>query len=321
MKRLALACVLAGCTSFEDPDIVVDLRVLAMTAEHPEQVVEVDLSRPPQPSELLAQLVPTRVCALVADPARDRRVRWQMTVCLADRSRCDEELFTPIGGGIADDPETSVTAPEMCATVEPNGNLLGILVATAEGDALAALGGIDYYVQLTARGEDEPAAADQFATKTLRVSPKIPTIRTPNQNPTVERFDVTLDGYEPAPMPLGRCAEQTSPLEVAPGTRIKIEPVELPTTRETYVVPTLDGKVAMFMESPTYQWVADAGGFSRGNSGGTRDAVGNLPELFTEWRAPAARDVSEPTDVRLWFIARDERLGATWYESCVRVVP
>ena len=32
-------------------------------------------------------------------------------------------------------------------------------------------------------------------------------------------------------------------------------------------------------------------------------------------------DPTQPTDVALWVVQRDERLGAHWYESCVRVVP
>ena len=43
--------------------------------------------------------------------------------------------------------------------------------------------------------------------------------------------------------------------------------------------------------------------------------------LFTDWTAPSAKDLDGPTDVSFWFIQRDERLGLTWYEACVRVVP
>ena len=316
MKRLALLCALAGCTSFEDPDIVLDLRVLAMTGEPPEQLVDLDPSAPFEPTELLAQLVPSTMCALVADPRSERRLRWELALCLPDDDQCNPRFRTVLRSGVIDDPDTAPSAQPMCATVEPNANLLGILLEIGEGDPLAVLGGIDYFVELRVRGEDD--TREEVATKSLRVSPRIPAIRTPNTNPTVELFRATLGG-ERLELPLGRCAEQASPLEVAPGTRLTIEPIELPTTRETYVVPTLDGRIATFTESPTYQWRASAGGFSRGGTGGTRDNLGNLPELDTEWRAPAR--VDGVTDVQLWFIVRDERLGATWYESCVRVVP
>ena len=53
---------LAGCGRFQDPNVVVDLRVLAMMATPPDQVIDVDLTGPVMPQDLLAQLVPTEVC-------------------------------------------------------------------------------------------------------------------------------------------------------------------------------------------------------------------------------------------------------------------
>ena len=86
------AAAAAGCGSFQDPNIVVDLRVLALTAEPAEQMLDVDLSKPPDPAALLAQLVPTEVCALIADPGADRRLLWSMTLCpLTSDERCDDE--------------------------------------------------------------------------------------------------------------------------------------------------------------------------------------------------------------------------------------
>ena len=49
---------LVGCGKFQDPNVVVDLRVIAMTASVPEQVIDIDLKNPPPPSQILPQLVP-----------------------------------------------------------------------------------------------------------------------------------------------------------------------------------------------------------------------------------------------------------------------
>ena len=57
------------------------------------------------------------------------------------------------------------------------------------------------------------------------------------------------------------------------------------------------------------------------DSGGPRDFAGNPAPLFTDWRAPNRDDVGEGLDVPFWIVQRDERLGATWYEACLRVVP
>lgn len=338
----SVACALgaAGCASFPDEDVIVDLRIIAMTSDHPEQVIDATPEDLENPVELLEQLVPTEMCALVADPARpatddlpeipERRLRWSMTLCVLNRDeRCDSDVSKEIGSGLtSSDPDTGPRDParprgEMCATIQPDGNLLAIVMEAFEGDSISGLGGIDYGVSLRVGPEGEPPEDDQYAGKTLRVSPRIPAERSANTNPNLERFDASIeeDGSNPTPLLLGRCVDQPAPLEVAPDTRLRIEPIETPVTRETYTVPTLDGMTRTFTESPTYQWLASGGSFSSGSTGGTRDVAGNLPELHTFWRAPDAEEVVEPQLFSLWIVQRDERLGAVWYEACVRVVP
>jgi len=78
VKTVVIAGVLAGCATFEDPNIVIDLRVLGMSATAPEQILDVDLANPPAPETLLAMLQPSMVCALVGDPGNARRLRWSM---------------------------------------------------------------------------------------------------------------------------------------------------------------------------------------------------------------------------------------------------
>ena len=66
MKSLVLVVALTACGSFQDPNTVIDLRMIGAVAEPPEQVVDVDLTMAIDPAALLAQLVPTTVCGLVA---------------------------------------------------------------------------------------------------------------------------------------------------------------------------------------------------------------------------------------------------------------
>ncbi len=324
-RALCLAVLLAGCTSFPDPDLVVDLRVLAIEAQLPEQVVDVDLNDPQMPAELLQQIVPTQVCGLVADPAFERQLRWTLTVCpYGDYYRCDADVFVPIGSGILDDPDTTRGAPELCATVPNNSQLLGVLLYTLKFDALGGLGGIDYMIGLSIGGADADPALDLFASKALRVAPRIPTARRANINPSLDathEMDASLNGAPPEPFALARCADAAPVLSVRAGDTVRFTPIEAAGAREDYVVPTLDGSGRMFTESLTYQWAASGGGFSSGSTGGPRDIAGNAAPLFTDWHAPNARDLSGPTDVALWVIQRDERLGVHWYEGCVHVVP
>lgn len=324
MKKLALLCVLAGCGSFQDPNVVVDLRVLGMKASVPEQVVTVDLANPPDANQVLAQLVDTDVCALISDANFDRDLRWKATLCNLDNDeRCTSDVQEALGEGTWGDPEAASTPPDsFCVHVKADGNLVGIIFDTLQGDTLHGLGGIDYGVSLQVGGVGADESLDLFAAKTLRVSPKIPDDYTANHNPYLDHVEARVgeDGVF-LPIATGRCVDQTDPLVVAPATKIRINPVEPPDVRETYVVPTVDGMSRTFTESITYQWTSTAGSFSDGETGGKRDVTGNPPPLFTDWKAPAAKDLDGPTDVSIWIVQRDERLGVAWYETCVRVVP
>jgi hypothetical protein len=341
----ALAIIaLAGCTTFEDPNIVIDIRALAMHASVPEQVVDIDLNNPPQPADLLQQLRPSTVCMLVADPTNMRRLRWSMTLCpYGDGERCDDDHpQTMIGQGIADDPElgmdpkvcaeaadkiaagdSTATIPDGCgcATVNPDGNLLAVLLDALDNDPLRGFQGLDYEVMLRVGGEDGDPKLDQYAAKGLRLAARIPASREANNNPGLMQLQGQLTGGDPFILPFGRCEETVEPFEMPPDTKLNLLPVELPGAREAYVVPTLDGGSEMFTETLTYQWVANGGGLSSGSTGGPHDAFGNEAPLDTDWTSPGADKVTEPTDFTIWIVQRDERLGATWYETCLRVTP
>jgi len=327
LLALVVAVALGGCGSFEDPDIVIDFRVLAIQASIPEQIIDIDITDPAPPVDLLQQMVPTEMCALVADQHIDRRLRWTMSLCnLNNDERCSGGPQSVIGSGIWDDPDLSPMPPRLCATVPVDGNLLGVLLESYEGDPYRGLGGVYYGVSLVVGGEDADPALDLYAAKSLRVQPRIPPELQANHNPTLAGVDVRLaEDQEFQPLLLTRCIDHanagTEPIAIAPKQRIRFMPIEPDGVREEYVVPTLDGMSRMFAESPTYQWLASAGNYSAGFTGGTRDAFGNPATLFTDWTAPAAKDLDGPTDVSFWFIQRDERLGLQWYEACLRVVP
>jgi hypothetical protein len=300
VRRALLILVLAaGCGSFEDPSIVIDLRTIAMRAEPPEQMFD-----PEDP-----QLVDAEVCAVIADPAASRRLDWRMTVCAPnDELRCNEQgedAWFELGRGTIDDPETAATPQVACATIPGEGGIFLVLEDAIRVDPLGGFSGIDVLVSLSVTSDEETI----WAGKRVRYSAQIPEDRVANHNPTIEM----LDGVT-----LGRCAETAAPLEVAAGEEVEIEPIEPDGVREEYVVPTFDGGSRMFTETISYEWLATAGGFTRPTTGGPHDASGMLPPNDTKWVAP---DVDEPTDVTLWLIERDERLGAAWFEACVRVSP
>jgi hypothetical protein len=317
VKRAAVIALLAACGKFQDPNIVVDLRVVAMTATVPEQVIDTG-------SDALSQLVPSTVCALVADPNFDgRRLRYTMTLCpLGEGDRCDSDApQSMVVRGLIEDPDITVPEPKMCGTVEPDGNLVGVVKYALDNDILHGLEGEAYEVQLQVGGQDADPSLDLFAAKSMQVIANIPVGRAPNHNPTLTEIDATLPNADPVPLPLGRCVDQAAPLEVPPATKIRLLPIEPDGVRETYDVVKIDGTIQTFTENLTYQWTAGGGGFSDGSTGGPHDPFGNEPPLFSGWTSPAAKDLDGPTNIPIWVVQRDERLGAAWYESCIRVVP
>ena len=330
MKR-ALLVLLAGCGTFQDPDIVIDFRVLGMSATVPEQIVDIDITQPVQPADILEQLVETKVCVLLSDKNFTRNLRWKMTLCnLNGDQRCNDGApHSDLGEGLWPDPDLTPAPPEMCAVVPADGNLLGVILESLQGDQFKGLGGIYYGVSLVVGGEDADPTLDLYAAKNLRVQPRIPPELQPNNNPYLSGVDVRLaeDGDEFMPLPIenARCIDYANrfedPIIVVPEQKIRFQPVEPDGVREVYVVPTTDGGSRTFTESLTYQWLASAGKYSSGSTGGVRDPFGNPPPLFTDWTAPKAKDLEGPTDVSFWVVQRDERLGLAWYESCVRVVP
>jgi hypothetical protein len=315
---VALICLVAACSKFADPSVVVDLRPIAISADRPEQVVDIDAMT--TADQILAQLSDTHVCVLLSDLNFNRRIRWSAEVCNTDDDRCDDWApYELLGSGLWEDPDTS---PAPCLTIPADGNLLGILYDELQSDSVHGLGGEYFGISLKIGGEDADPDLDQYLAKSMVVSPRIPTDRMPNNNPTMDHIKTEIDddAQTAFAFPLVRCSDVGEPTPwVHAGHKLRLEPVEFPYTRETYTVPTIDGSTRTFTEAVTYQWLATAGSFSDSSTGGGHDPFGNQMPLNTEWTAP--NNVTGPTNVSLWMIERDERLGLTWYEGCVTVGP
>jgi hypothetical protein len=314
------ALALAACGSFEDPTIVLDLRILAMTAEPPEQVVPFDPENP-----LATEFGPVEVCVLVAEPGIARRLEWSMEVCPPQSGgrRCaDTRPSYFMGAGVLEDPETAATPQVACATLPPGPHLVELLRDTIENDSVSGFGGIDLNVLV--RVVPEGGVEDQavYGHKSARYSPQLPAERVANTNPSLFAIEVDrLDGNNATTFPLGRCIDQAAPLTLGPRQSVRFWPIEADGVREDYLVPTFEGGARMFTENLTYQWLAGGGDWTRGSTGGTRDGAGNYPPLDSSWESPSAEDLAGPTDIPIWIIQRDERGGGTWFESCIRVVP
>lgn len=330
---LALAALVsAQCGSFENPAVVLDLRALAITAEPPEQVLDIN-PQAPSLDALLDQLVPTKICALVADPSREAPIDWRMRVCVGNNDeRCaTTRAYIELGAGQIAAPHTITPAPALCAELPPSGALAALLFEAVQGDALSSLGGVELTVELAFATSGEFASAPQYASKKLVYAPRIPADRVANRNPELTAIHYAIAAKADAPwspaqrLPLTRCADVDATVtgmpQLAVGNRMRLTPEEAPNMRERYGIPTLSGDVRTFTESPTYQWLTTAGGFTKRSTGGTRDAFGNPATLFTDFKTPSADEIPANGLASLWVVVRDERRGATWYETCVRIAP
>ncbi len=314
MKWLALLAV-AACNTFEDPTVVIDLRVIAMTASPPEQVLDVDLANPVI-GDLVAQLQPSFICATVAEPGRAGGLRWSLTACLPDNGHCDPgRPSVVIASGEALDPESDPLP--ICTPVLPSPDIVAILADAYENDPVHGLGGLSYSIELRVGGSDADPALDQFALKELAVTARIPADRTPNHNPTFESLQLQSAGN----LQLGvfaSCANDLPHPSFQAGAKVDLVPTELADTREVYPAATVDGTFRPFTETIRYQWLTTAGSLADEFSGGPPDFAGNIAHLGTTWHAPG---VDHVVDAQLWMVQRDERGGVSVYPFCVRVSP
>lgn len=333
MRALAaagLAAAPAGCATFEDPTIVLDLRLVAMTAEPPEQVIDVDLANRPRPDELVGQLAPTYVCAYLADPGASRELRWSMTACLpGDDLRCDPtqpQIF--LGEGTLGDPEELAHGGTACSRIEYDGDPAGwiaMLGSALQADPTRGLGGVDYAVEIRAGGAGEPPELDVVGVKQVRVSARIPADKVANHNPTLSDLQLAV-GNDATAAPQRRCADDApfgDVFSVRSGQVVTLYPVEpdgnaFPPAREELIVPTIDGGFQRYTEVLTYQWLGGAGTFVDAITGGPPDIFGNQTLLGTDWIAPA---VGGATNIPIWVIQRDDRYGVSVRETCIRVTP
>lgn len=317
---ITLAAAVAGCGSFEDPAIVLDLRTLAAVAEPPEQVVEID---PANPTAL--EFTDVRVCALAAEPER-RALAWEMTVCPPKRDlRCDDPDAPRLAVPIEPTPTTIAEVGQVACGVVPAGPaLVAIVRRTIEDDALQGFGGVD--VNLLVRAAPIGAGEDQavYLGKQLRFSARLPAERVANRNPALDGLEAQVDrgdGLEaPIALPAGGCTDGGPRTTVPVGAELKLTPLATEGSLETYVVPTFEGGSRTFTENLRYQWLATAGDFSRGDTGGPRDNAGNPAVIDTIWRTGTLADGVDARATDLWVVQRDERGGASWWVTCVEVV-
>ncbi len=308
MRAALVSLALAGCASFEDPTIVLDLRVLGIETSPPEQILDIYPAKPPTLEQVLVQLKPVRIRALVAEPDRTGDIEWEVRACILDMgSRCDPAYLSfEIARGTLLDPETYETGIDL--ELVPDNVLVQMLLQALKDDVTGGLGGIDLGIELRVNGGHEA-----FAAKHVRFAPRIPKERKPNNNPRIEGLLLGRGGFG-AEVRKQHCMDSESPDVVRTEESVTLFPTSAFGDQEEYVLPTLDGHSESFKEYLTYQWIATEGDFVDDVTGGPPDVFGNIKLDGTEWKAPKTAGF-----VTVWVIQRDSRYGVRWRQTCIKV--
>jgi hypothetical protein len=281
MRALLLAMVAAAlaCTpDFQSQSQVIDLRVLAVTAEPPEAQFDLDAGT----------VEPVKLTYLVADPARpDNFATLTAQACEpTDTRRCDQGLAFPLGT-VSRQGGTLFTSD---LTVAPS-----VLLQAASLNDLGAFNGIQ--VQVSFSVDDGNPAGPQEGDKVVVYTP---VGSTPNHNPLMTEVDVSIGGVPHSTLQPGQ------ELDVQPNVDYGLRPVLAPDARETYTTVDLKGKPVTLTEDPTYFFFTTQGASYDRDSAPEPDNGVAPPDGLTRFTAGG------PGSGMLWIVVRDGRGGETW---------
>lgn len=331
----------SGCTpDFDEPWLVKDLRILAISANPPEVIL------PGEPSGVsssdaaawLAQLdlaaLRVNLDVLAVDPERpDRAVDWEIWACSAEESFCkDDAAFS------ARLVRSRSTLSAIRYTFTPT---LPLLLAAFEADPFRAFGGLPLTLEVRIDdGEREVRGFKRLVyTFALPYSP-VPRCKQANRNPLLQAIQVNEDNVLQADAPLRFEQDATVVLDpLAQGARARRRVGACPDplaeeapdpcvfdpsseSREYYWVVTADDPNGggsgpslgerQLCEFLSYDFYTTAGELSNGTTGGTPSPFfenKKIEDPTVEWTAP---ETTEASPVRFWVVIRDDRGGTSW---------
>ena len=338
---LAASTLGSSCNDFESPEVVLDLRILTISADTPELILPAVPTIEPDDlegtsAEELERIIleeglyrflgpppPIRLRALVVDP-RDptRPVRYRAQACFASG-------FVGCGptSGTADDEGEGSSERETAARVvvvqeereAPPGEVEVVFAPSLEDleawkleDPFKGFSSLYVQVDLTvvaADGTSDRAAKIVTYTPPLIVAAEgqePPPPRNPNQNPvlTAVQFDEEA-----------RTEAQGPPSNLVGGRSVKLEPLfDEDRALESYPVQnfptddTINAGYTVLTEKLSFDFFTVKGKVSPGGTT-TRTPAGDVEDYSSDYTPPKA--ATAPTDT-VWVIVRDDRGGASW---------
>jgi hypothetical protein len=320
-----VALALVACGELDTADRVHDLRLLAMRAEPPEQVLPVAFlpdggvvayPSPDGGAPRVPPLAPVTVTALVADPlGAGREVTYRFSTCAqleSDTRRCTED--SPRYRVLAEGAVTpSELGGEPSVTFTPSYALIGDIVRR---DGLHGFGGINLPVQIEISAGEESVVG--FKRVAFQFGPR--PLPPPNQNPVFQGLDYNGATWAEDATPQFLATER--PAREIPGTGTetdggtqvgsnRVTPRVDPARFEEYDRPTFDGPPVHFIESWRYNFHATQGTFSPAATGGGGNATtGNDSSTASSWNTLPGQTTAGPMTV--WVVVRDGRGGESW---------
>jgi hypothetical protein len=329
MKRLSVCipALLLACTpSFENPTTVVDLRLLAVQAEPPEVLIDLDAL---MATGALAQpLPPVTLTPLVIDPrGGGRPVEYRVDACVNDPNGdiiAGEQRPGRVGDSVSDSPcgpgadlvAAGVAQPAedgvvpFTVTFQPT---LALLIRAGMADPLGVQLGLPILLTFTVRAGGESVVA----VKRVIFSPRLGPEHKPNANPVVSAFTYRysregvrqpLDPYVPPFVPFHgelRLGFAPANAESYPARNFSLSERRFYTEQ----VPS---------ETLRYNFYATRGHFAPGSVNNDPSPLRNNPTMENEttYRAP---DAGPTGTVEVFVVVRDERAGASFTRTRLNV--
>jgi hypothetical protein len=314
------ALLLAACTpSFENPTTVIDLRLLAVSAEPPEVLIDVQALM--ATGSLPEPLPAISLSPLVVDPrGAGRPVAFRVEACVNDPNVAvmgGEQRPGRVGDSVSDEPcvggvlvAAGTAQPSDAAGVVPFAvtfqPTLELLARAVQADPLGIELGLPILLTFTISAGDESVVAVKRVIFTPRLAPD----HKPNANPVVRSF--TYRGSrEELRQPLDPAAPPLLPPRAE--LRLGFEPA----LAESYPARNFSLAQRRFYteqvpgETLRYAFFATRGRFSPGNVNNDPSPLRNNPTMENEttYHAP---DAGGPGLVDVFVVVRDERGGSSF---------
>jgi hypothetical protein len=341
LAALAVAALAAGCSDFQDPTTVIDLRVLGLAADPPEIYVN--------PSALPTDPVTSNISALVVDPkGGGRPISYNVLACPRDIDTVtaatgkngvicqpNQPGETPTSLEVV--PDGTTTPPTDTGPVHTIGFQFqvppALLSAAFSGDSPAAGQGFQLPIVI----QMAISAGSESVTTTKRVIFSQPIMghedQPPNANPTVTSIQTYAD-RDASKLPIdpvthtvaAGMVDSSTPLTVKLGQTIWIEPQGA--VAESYYTPALTRDNPPQMETKLvdaetlrFSFSTTAGTFApAATSNQQLQVIFDQLGLESQYTAPKTMP-DDGADQKFWIVTRDERGGASWIQGTITLVP